>query len=69
MAREMSSRSMKFPVVLQSIMAVVSMIWLPTESLIGIQIVLSLGRAISTWSTSWEDNVKTSSQIKNAPGL
>ena len=66
--REMSSRSMKFPVAPQSIMAVVSTIWLPTESLMGIQIVLSLGRAISTWFTSWEDDVETSSQIKNPLG-
>ena len=66
--REMSSRSMKFPVAPQSIMVVVLTIWLPTKSLIGMHIVLSLGKATSTWFTSWEDDVKTSSQVKNSPG-
>ena len=56
---------MKFPVAPQSIIAVVSMIWLPTESLMGIGTVLSLGKALSTWFSSWEDDVETSSQIKN----
>ena len=56
--REMSSRSMKFPVAPQSMMVVVLTIWLPTESLTGMRMVLSLGRATSTWLTSWEDNVE-----------
>ena len=56
--REMSSRSMKFPVALQSMMPVVSTIWLPMENLKGMHIILSLGRATSTWFIPWEDDIK-----------
>ena len=52
---------MKFLVAPQSMMAVVSTIWLPTESLMGMRIVLSLGSTTSTWFTSWEDDVETPS--------
>ena len=57
--------SMKFPVAPQSTRAVVSMICVPLDSLMGIHMVLSLGRAVITWFTIWEEYVDSSSQAKN----
>ena len=57
--------SMKFPVALQSMRAVVSTICVLVASLIGRQTVHSFGRATSTWDKSWEDDVEMTSQIKN----
>ena len=57
--------SMKFPVALQSMRAVVSTICVPVASLIGRRMVCSFGRATSTWDKSWEDDVEMTSQIKN----
>ena len=58
---------MKFPVAPQSMMAVVSMIWLFTEIFTGMRKVLSFGRAVNTRLT-WEDDIETSSRVKN-PGV
>ena len=52
---------MKFPVVPQSMRAVVSMICVPVASLIGRRMVHSFGRATSTWDKLWEDDVKVTS--------
>ena len=57
---------MKFPVALQLMRAVVSTICVPVTSLIGRQMVCSFGRATSTWDKSWEEDVETTSCIKNA---
>ena len=57
--------SMKFPVALQLMRAVVSMICVPVTSLIGRRMVCSFGRATSTWDTSWEEDIEVTSQIKN----
>ena len=56
---------MKFPVAPQSMRAVVTTICVPVTSLIGRRMVRSFGRATSTWDKLWEDNIKTTSQIKN----
>ena len=58
--------SMKFPMAPQSIRVVVLMICVPVASLIGRRTVRSFGRATSTWDKSWEDNIETTSQIKNS---
>ena len=47
--------SIMFPVALQSMRAVVSMICVPLDSLMGMHKVLSFGRAIITWFTIWEE--------------
>ena len=52
---------MKFPVALQSMRAVVLMICVPVASLIGRQIVHSLGNATSTWDRSWEEDIEATS--------
>ena len=52
---------MKFPVAPQSTRAVVSTICVPLDSLMGICMVLSLGRAVITWFTIWEEYVDGSS--------
>ena len=57
--------SMKFPVAPQSIRAVVSTICVPLDSLMGIRMVLSFGRAVITWFTIWEEYVDSSSWAKN----
>ena len=64
LARDSSPRSMKFPVALESTRAVVSMVWVPTSSLIGKRSVRSLGEATSTWVVG-EGNVKMASPFKN----
>ena len=56
---------MKFPVALQSMRVVVSMICVPVTNLIGRQIVHSFGKATNTWDRSWEEDIKVTSQIKN----
>ena len=56
---------MKFPVVLQSMRVVVLTICVPVANLMGRQMVRSFGMATSTWDKSWEDDVETTSQIKN----
>ena len=53
--------SMKFPVVPQSMRAVVSTICVPVASLTGRQMVHSFGKATSTWDKSWEEDVKATS--------
>ena len=53
--------SMKFPVAPQSIRAVVPTICVPLDSLMGIRMVLSFGRAVITWFTIWEEYVDSSS--------
>ena len=63
--RHRRSTSMKFPVAPQSTRAVVSMICIPLDSLMGICMVLSLGRAVITWFMIWEEYVDGSSQAKN----
>ena len=60
----MSPGLMKLPVAPQLMMAVVSMIWLFTEIFTGMRKVLSFGRAVNTWLT-WEDDIETSSRVKN----
>ena len=57
--------SIKFPVALQSMRAVVLTICVPVASLIGRQIVCSFGKATNTWDKSWEEDVKVTSRIKN----
>ena len=50
--------SMKFPVVPQSMRAVVSMIWVPVASLMGRRIVHSFGKATSTWDKLWKEDIE-----------
>ena len=57
--------SMKFLVAPQSTRAVVLTICVPLDSLMGIRMVLSLGRAVITWFTIWEEYIDGSSQAKN----
>ena len=57
--------SMKFPVALQSMRAVVSTICVPVANLIGRRIVRPFGNATSTWDRSWEEDVEATSHIKN----
>ena len=52
---------MKFPVAPQSTRAVISTICVPLDSLIGIHMVLSFGRAVITWFTVREEYVDGSS--------
>ena len=59
--RQRRLTSIKFPVALQLTRAVVSMICVPLDSLMGICMVLSLGRAVITWFTIWEECVNSSS--------
>ena len=56
---------MKFPVAPQSMRAVVSTICVPLDSLMGICMVLSFGRAVITWFTVREEYIDSSSQVKN----
>ena len=53
--------SIKFPVVPQSMRAVVLMICVPVANLIGRQIVRSFGKATNTWDKSWEGDVEVTS--------
>ena len=55
---------MKLLVAPQSMMVVVSMIWLFTKIFMGTRKVLSFGKVVNTWLT-WEDNIETSSLLKN----
>ena len=59
--RQKRPTSMKFPVAPQSTRVVVSMICVPLDSLMGICMVLSFGRAVITWFTIWEEYVNGSS--------
>ena len=63
--RQRRPTSMKFPVAPQSMRAVVSMICVPLDSLMGIRMVLSFGRAVITWFTVREEYIDSSSQVKN----
>ena len=63
--RQRRPTSIKFLVAPQSTRAVVSMICVPLDSLMGICKVLSLGRAVITWFTIWEEYVDSSSRAKN----
>ena len=63
--RQRRPTSIKFPVAPQSTRVVVSMICVPLDSLMGMRKVLSLGRAVITWFTIWEEYVDGSSQAKN----
>ena len=55
---------MKLPVAPQSMMAVVSMVWLFTRIFTGTRKVLSFGRAVNT-TLIWEGDIETSSHFKN----
>ena len=63
--RQRRPTSIKFPVAPQLMRAVVSTICVPLDSLMGIHMVLSLGRAVITWFTIWEEYVKGSFRAKN----
>ena len=63
--RQRRLTSMMFLVAPQSTRAVVSMICAPLDSLMGIHMVLSFGRAVITWFTVWEEYHNSSSQAKN----
>ena len=63
--RQRRPTSIKFPVAPQLTRAVVSMICVPLDSLMGMHKVLSLGRAVITWFTIWEEYVDGSSRAKN----
>ena len=59
--RQRRPTSIKFPVAPQSTRVVVSMICVLLDSLMGICMVLSLGRAVITWFTILEEYVDSSS--------
>ena len=63
--RQRRLTSMKFPVAPQLTRAVVSTICVPLDSLMGICMVLSFGRAVITWFTIWKEYVNGSSRAKN----
>ena len=63
--RQRRPTSIKFPVAPQLTRVVVLMICIPLDSLMGICMVLSLGRAVITWFTIWEEYINGSSQAKN----
>ena len=63
--RQRRLTSMKFPVAPQLTRAVVLTICIPLDSLMGICMVLSFGRAVITWFTVREEYVDGSSQVKN----
>ena len=63
--RQRRRTSIKFPVAPQSTRAVISTVCVPLDSLMGIRMVLSLGRAVITWFTIWEEYVDSSFQAKN----
>ena len=63
--RQRRLTSIKFPVAPQLTRVVVSTICVPLDSLMGMRKVLSLGRAVITWFTIWEEYVDSSSQAKN----
>ena len=63
--RQRRQTSIKFPVAPQSTRAVVSTICVPLDSLMGIRMVLSLGRAVITWFMIWEEYINGSSRAKN----
>ena len=57
--------SMKFLVAPQSTRVVVLIICVSLDSLMGIHMALSLGRAVITWFTIWEEYVGGSFQAQN----
>ena len=59
--RQRRPTSMKFPVAPQLTRLVVSMICVPLDSLMGICMILSFGRAVITWFTIWEEYIDGSS--------
>ena len=59
--RQRRPTSIKFHVAPQSMRAVVLMICVPLDSLMGIRMVLSLGRAVIIWFTIWKEYVDSSS--------
>ena len=59
--RQRRLTSMKFLVAPQSTRVVVSTICVPLDSLMGIRMVLSFGRAVITWFTIWEEYIDGSS--------
>ena len=63
--RQRKPTSMKFPVALPLMRAVVLTVSVPLDSWIGIHMVLSLGRAVIIWFTVWEEYVNSSSWAKN----
>ena len=63
--RQRRPTSMKFPVAPQSTRAVVLMICVPLDSLMGIHMVLSFGRAVIRWFTVREEYIDGSFQVKN----
>ena len=63
--RQRRLTSMKFSIAPQLTRAVVLIICVPLDSLMGICMVLSFGRAVITWFTIWEEYVNSSSQAKN----
>ena len=65
MARERSPRSMKFPVALESMRAVVLTVCCPTSSLIGQWRVHSLEEAMNIWEVVGEGNIEMASPFKN----
>ena len=65
--RDRRPRSIKFPVALELIKAVVLTVYFPMSNLTGKQRVLSLSEATSTWDKNWEGNIEVTSHFKN-PG-
>ena len=63
--RQRRPTSIKFLVAPQLTRAVVLTICVPLDSLMGMHKVLSLGRAVITWFTIWEEYINGSSQAKN----
>ena len=63
--RQRRLTSIKFPVAPQLTRVVVLTICVLLDSLMGMRKVLSLGRAVITWFTIWEEYIDSSSQAKN----
>ena len=63
--RQRRLTSIKFLVAPQLTRVVVSTICVPFDSLMGIRMVLSLGRAVITWLTIWEEYVNGSFRANN----
>ena len=63
--RQRRPTSMKFLNAPRSMRAVVLMVCVPLDSLMGICMVLSFGRAVITWFTTREEYVNSSFQAKN----
>ena len=59
--RQRRPTSMKFLVAPQSTRVVVLTICVPLDSVMGIHMVLSFGRAVITWFTVWEEYIDSSS--------